>query len=114
MKEQFERKPDGGLADWIDMLEKMAEGPSDAELLCLLIELRRHRMAQAERMGVGTVTHFDISGKISEVATQMPCCVATEEEKRLLAQGDYRPEELFGVGGQKSCPKCFNKQENKP
>lgn len=34
------------------------------------------------------------------------CCVETDEEKALLASGDHTPEELYGVGGKPSCPKC--------
>lgn len=38
-----ERKPDGGLAEWIEVYEAMG-GKDDGEMLCLLIELRRHRL----------------------------------------------------------------------
>lgn len=38
-----ERKPDGGLQAWIDVLEATEGEKEDAELLMLLIELRRHR-----------------------------------------------------------------------
>ena len=41
-----ERKPDGGLQAWIDVLEAQAEGREDAELLMLLIELRRRRSGE--------------------------------------------------------------------
>ncbi|ORM78310.1 hypothetical protein [Pantoea eucrina] len=34
------------------------------------------------------------------------CCRPTEEEQKLLREGDYTPEELWGVGGVKSCPEC--------
>lgn len=37
------------------------------------------------------------------------CCRLTEEERQLLQNGDYTPEELFGIGGRKTCPKCYNK-----
>ncbi|HEN3407264.1 TPA: hypothetical protein U5D55_004132 [Yersinia enterocolitica] len=41
---EFTRKPDGGLADQIEVLEAMAEGDADnTELLMLLIELRSLR-----------------------------------------------------------------------
>ncbi|WP_277971796.1 hypothetical protein [Pantoea agglomerans] len=36
-----QRKPDGGLAEWIEVLED--DRADNAELLCLLLELRRHR-----------------------------------------------------------------------
>ncbi|WP_313824027.1 hypothetical protein [Leclercia sp.] len=38
-----ERKPDGGLQTWIDVLEATEGEREDAELLMLLIELRRRR-----------------------------------------------------------------------
>lgn len=38
-----ERKPDGGLQAWIDVLEATEGEREDAELLMLLIELRRRR-----------------------------------------------------------------------
>lgn len=40
------RNPDGGLAEWIEILEMTAneDDVRDAELLCLLIELRRFRL----------------------------------------------------------------------
>ena len=46
MKNEFERKPDGGLSGWIETFEGMSEGnPDDTELLMLLIELRSRREA---------------------------------------------------------------------
>lgn len=38
------------------------------------------------------------------------CCKPTEEELRLLNEGQYTPEELWGVDGKPSCPKCARKQ----
>lgn len=35
-----------------------------------------------------------------------PCCTVSAEDRALLEAGDYTPEELFGVGGKPSCPKC--------
>ncbi|WP_208950679.1 hypothetical protein [Rahnella sp. ChDrAdgB13] len=43
MNDEFERKPDGGLADWIDVLEASEGDKNDTELLMLLIELRARR-----------------------------------------------------------------------
>ncbi len=34
------------------------------------------------------------------------CCTVSAEDRALLEAGDYTPEELFGVGGKPSCPKC--------
>lgn len=34
------------------------------------------------------------------------CCNVSAEDRALLNAGDYTPEELFGVGGKPSCPKC--------
>lgn len=42
-----ERKPDGGLAEWIETLEAMG-GEDDGEMLCLLLELRRFREDKPE------------------------------------------------------------------
>jgi len=36
------------------------------------------------------------------------CCQETDEEQALLEAGYYTREELFGVGGVKTCPKCHN------
>jgi len=44
-----QRKPDGGLAAWIETMEAMGSGGEDAELLCLLLELRRRRENEALR-----------------------------------------------------------------
>ena len=38
------------------------------------------------------------------------CCKVSPEDKALLAAGEYTPEELFGIGGKPSCPKCFNRR----
>ncbi|CRM05341.1 hypothetical protein [Pseudomonas sp. 28 E 9] len=35
-----------------------------------------------------------------------PCCTVSPEDQALLDAGDYTPEELFGIGGKPSCPKC--------
>lgn len=50
-----ERKPDGGLQAWIDTLEAQGEGREDAELLMLLIELRRRREDSRQPGGKGNV-----------------------------------------------------------
>jgi len=34
------------------------------------------------------------------------CCTVSTQDRALLEAGDYTPEELFGVGGKPSCPKC--------
>jgi len=45
----FERKPDGGLAGWIETMEAISEGlADDIELLMLLIELRSRRDTSVE------------------------------------------------------------------
>jgi hypothetical protein len=44
-----QRKPDGGLGAWIETMEAMGSGGEDAELLCLLLELRRRRESEALR-----------------------------------------------------------------
>lgn len=36
------------------------------------------------------------------------CCVPTAQEEALLAQGEYRPEELWG-SSEPSCPKCWKR-----
>ena len=41
-------------------------------------------------------------------ALKKVCCEPTSEELKLLAEGSYSPEELWG-GSEPSCPKCFNK-----
>lgn len=54
MNEANERKPDGGLQDWIDVLEAEATGSrEESELLMLLIELRRRREDSRQPGGKG-------------------------------------------------------------
>lgn len=48
---EFERKPDGGLNNWIETYEAMGGGENDAEMLCLLLELRRRRVNEPELKG---------------------------------------------------------------
>jgi hypothetical protein len=36
------------------------------------------------------------------------CCAPTAEDLKLLAEGSYTPEELWG-GSRPTCPKCFGK-----
>ncbi|MCC3746199.1 hypothetical protein LLQ46_05005 [Rouxiella badensis] len=43
-----ERKPDGGLAEWIEVFEASDNDPTDAEFLMLLIELRARRAAEVK------------------------------------------------------------------
>lgn len=38
-----QRKPDGGLSEWIETYEAMGFERDETELLCLLLELRRRR-----------------------------------------------------------------------
>lgn len=39
------------------------------------------------------------------------CCTPSDEEKALLANGDYTPEELWG-GSRPTCPKCITCNDN--
>lgn len=48
---EFERKPDGGLSAWIETYEAISDDETDAELLCLLLELRRRRVNEPELKG---------------------------------------------------------------
>ncbi|HEN3468874.1 TPA: hypothetical protein U5D97_003696 [Yersinia enterocolitica] len=61
---EFTRKPDGGLADQIEVLEAMAEGDAyNTELLMLLIELRslREQLAELKSLQpVGYVGNSDL------------------------------------------------------
>lgn len=41
-------------------------------------------------------------------AEQVQCCIPTDEERALLAAGEYTPEELWG-GPRPTCPKCIGK-----
>ncbi|UNK25119.1 hypothetical protein [Yersinia intermedia] len=51
-EQEFTRKPDGGLAEQIEVLEAMAEGDAEnTELLMLLIELRSIRAELAAIKG---------------------------------------------------------------
>jgi hypothetical protein len=43
---------------------------------------------------------------LAENVALKKCCEPTEYELKLLREGDYTPEELWGVDGRKSCPKC--------
>ncbi|WP_440064323.1 hypothetical protein ACTAB2_01825 [Pseudomonas syringae] len=56
------------------------------------------------QMRTVTQTYFE---QQAEAAQPLACCTPTAEENALLAAGDYRPEELWGVGGKPSCPKCY-------
>ncbi|WP_122242321.1 hypothetical protein [Pseudomonas syringae] len=56
------------------------------------------------QMRTVTQTYFE---QQAEAAQPPACCTPTAEENALLAAGDYRPEELWGVGGKPSCPKCY-------
>lgn len=42
-----------------------------------------------------------------KAAREAECCKVTPEEQELLNSGEYMPEELFGIGGKPSCPKCY-------
>lgn len=42
------------------------------------------------------------------------CCAPTAEELKLLADGDYTPEELWGVGGKPSCSDCHKTKPSTP
>ncbi|MBD9459156.1 hypothetical protein IB241_15850 [Pseudomonas sp. PDM05] len=42
------------------------------------------------------------------------CCTVSAEDRALLEAGDYTPEELFGVGGKPSCPKCAKSTQMLP
>lgn len=51
----------------------------------------------------------DTKGVSVFIPLEKECCHLTEEERQLLQNGDYTREELFGIGGRKTCPKCYNK-----
>lgn len=51
MSKTDERKPDGGLQAWIDILEADQRDRDEVELLMLLIELRRRRENDSRQPG---------------------------------------------------------------
>lgn len=54
----------------------------------------------------------DIAAKaLLKAADAAKCCAVSAEDRALLQAGDYTPEELFGVGGKPSCPKCAKPAE---
>lgn len=54
------------------------------------------------------------AGKYASAEPIQPaCCAPTEEELALLANGDYRPEELWG-GNKPSCHKCHKAEPSAP
>jgi len=53
----------------------------------------------------GRCGHLPKGAKWVEVAE---CCTPTADELKLLAEGGYTPEELWG-GSRPTCPKCFGK-----
>ncbi|HDL8113286.1 TPA: hypothetical protein PXQ47_001263 [Yersinia enterocolitica] len=61
---EYTRKPDGGLAEHIEVLEAFADGDADnTELLMLLIELRSLREQLAELKALQPVAGFAGRGK---------------------------------------------------
>ncbi|EKN4841547.1 hypothetical protein ACVQFQ_004425 [Yersinia enterocolitica] len=68
---EYTRKPDGGLAEHIEVLEAFADGDADnTELLMLLIELRSLREQLAELKALLPVAVLYRSG---EVLTRAEC-----------------------------------------
>ncbi|CQJ12311.1 Uncharacterised protein [Yersinia mollaretii] len=63
-EQEFTRKPDGGLADQIEVLEAMAEGDAyNTELLMLLIELLSLREQLAElKLSIG----FNVGDRVCD------------------------------------------------
>ncbi|CQR02780.1 Uncharacterised protein [Yersinia mollaretii] len=58
-EQEFTRKPDGGLAEHIEVLEAFADGDADnTELLMLLIELRSLREQLAELKALEPLAPF--------------------------------------------------------
>lgn len=51
-----------------------------------------------------------VAALLSASAEPAKCCTPTAEERQLLANGDYRPEELWG-GDRPTCPKCVNQPD---
>ena len=82
MKE--ERKPDGGLAEWIEVLED--DRGDNSELLCLLLELRRHRESNwQQRAEAAEAIVADVEEVIGLLAERewAEHCTKTDIGKRL-------------------------------
>lgn len=60
---------------------------------------------QENKICSGSTFHRKVRNALSASA-EPKCCAPTAEELKLLADGDYTPEELWGVGGKPSCPDC--------
>lgn len=57
----------------------------------------------------GEFLGWQLDGKIDAAlkrAEGAKCCTISAKDRALLDAGDYTPEELFGIGGKPSCPKC--------
>lgn len=60
----------------------------------------------AELPGVRTSGMWQRVVDALKPAEPAPCCEISAGNRALLQAGDYTPEELFGVDGKPSCPKC--------
>lgn len=69
-----ERKPDGGLQAWIDILEATGGEREEAELLMLLIELRRRREDSGKHaMPTSTLRPGDHLQTLNVEGQSLPC-----------------------------------------
>jgi hypothetical protein len=70
------------------------------------------KMQEAASTDGGDVIYFHADRFDAQIAAALShnpdCCKVSAQDRALLEAGDHTPEELFGVGGKPSCPKCFN------
>ncbi|HDL8483707.1 TPA: hypothetical protein PXR56_003865 [Yersinia enterocolitica] len=69
---EYTRKPDGGLAEHIEVLEAFADGDADnTELLMLLIELRSLREQLAELKALEPAAWMDEKGNVCTIDNRL-------------------------------------------
>lgn len=68
--------------------------------------LLRNASAWIKRNSFHGTDAIELWERIDDALKPAECCTVSAEDRALLDAGDYTPEELFGIGGKPSCPKC--------
>ncbi|MEI2602708.1 hypothetical protein V8O11_02645 [Erwinia aphidicola] len=70
--------------------------------------IERYQNQKVVQQAMDTFLNFlPVHSAVKEVLSG--CCQPTDEELKQLADGDFTPEELWGISGKPSCPNCCGK-----
>lgn len=98
------------LAEWRDLEARAQVAQAEADALFEHAgQCHGEIVVRLAELGWGAPRAPMVPGEPVVTLDTPECCKPTDDERKLLANGDYTPDELWG-GSRPTCPKCIDRQ----